>query len=77
LSATITAKALTMSGLSVPASKVYDGTTTATVSGFTGNRCKSAEAAGSGTTSDGKAYTAKLTELAEGTSCCVGACGLR
>ena len=31
--ATITAKALTYSGLSVPSSKVYDGTTTAVVSG--------------------------------------------
>ena len=31
--ATITTKALTMSGLTVPASKVYDGTTTAVVSG--------------------------------------------
>ena len=31
--ATITPKALTMTGLTVPASKVYDGTTTAVVSG--------------------------------------------
>ncbi len=53
--ATITAKALTMSGLTVPASKIYDGTTAAVVSGtaaFTGS-----ENAGEGTTSDGKWYT--------------------
>ena len=31
--ASITAKALTYSGLSVPSSKTYDGTTSATVSG--------------------------------------------
>ena len=52
---TITQKALTMSGLSVPSSKVYDGTTTAVVTDnkvFTGS-----ETAGTGTTSDGKWYT--------------------
>ena len=52
---TITQKALTMSGLSVPSSKVYDGTITAVVTDnkvFTGS-----ETAGTGTTSDGKWYT--------------------
>jgi hypothetical protein len=54
-SATITAKALTESGLSVAASRVYDATTTATVLGTAA--LATAEAVGAGTTSDGKAYT--------------------
>ncbi|PWU13392.1 MAG: hypothetical protein C5B50_19475 [Verrucomicrobia bacterium] len=68
-SATITAKALTMSGLSVPASKVYDATTTATVSGSPGS-LQSAESPGSGTASDGKPYsgdTLSITGTATGT----------
>ncbi len=54
-SATITAKPLTMSGLTVPVSKVYDGTLTASVSGTP--TLLAAGAAGSGTTADGKPYT--------------------
>jgi parallel beta-helix repeat protein len=60
-SATITPKALTMSGLSVPASKIYDGTPSAVVSGtgfLTGS-----ESIGSGTSSDGKYYTGDLVSL--------------
>ena len=67
--ANITAKALTMSGLSVPASKVYNGTTAAAVSGSPG-ALQAAEAAGSGTTNDGKPYTGdtvSLTGTATGT----------
>ena len=65
---TITPKPLTMSGLSVPNSKVYDGTTTATVSGMpilTGS-----ETVGSGTNSDGESYTGdqvNITGAASGT----------
>ncbi|MEI8086065.1 MAG: YDG domain-containing protein [Paludibacter sp.] len=54
-SATITTKALTMSGLSVPASRAYDGGTTAVVSGTPA--LQTAEAVGVGTTSDGIPYT--------------------
>jgi hypothetical protein len=63
----ITAKALTISGLS-SANKTYNGNTTATVSGTAA--LQSFEAAGSGTTSDGKAYTGdtvSLTGTATGT----------
>ena len=66
--ATITAKALTFSGLSVPASKVYDGTTAAVVSGTPA--LQAAEAPGAGTTADGKPYTGdtvSLTGIAAGT----------
>ncbi len=68
---TITAKALTMSGLSVPSSKVYDGTTTAVVSGSPGS-LQTAESTGTGTTADGKPYTGNgdgvsLTGTATGT----------
>ncbi|MEY4732615.1 MAG: hypothetical protein RLZZ464_681, partial [Pseudomonadota bacterium] len=66
--ATITAKALTMSGLTVPTSKVYDGTTVATVNGTP--VLFSAEAAGTGTTADGKPYigdTVAITGTAVGT----------
>jgi len=52
--ANITPKALTVSGLSVAATKVYDGTTTAAPLG-TAN-LQDAIAAGTGTSSDGKAY---------------------
>ena len=44
-----------MSGLSVPSSRVYNGTTTATVSGSPGS-LQTAETGGTGTTSDGKPY---------------------
>src|SRR5205823_3313957 len=47
------AKALTYSGLSVPASKVYDGTVTAVVSGTA--TLQATESAG-GSTADGKHY---------------------
>jgi len=53
--ATITPKALTETGLSVAASRIYDGSTTATVAGSAA--LASAEAVGAGTTADGKAYT--------------------
>src|SRR2546430_6758617 len=68
-SKTITAKALTMSGLSVPASKVYNGTATAVVSGSPGS-LQSSEPAGTGTTADGNPYTGdtvSLTGTATGT----------
>src|SRR5438876_12287402 len=56
LAANITAKALTYTGLSAPASKVYDQTTTASpVSGTAA--LQGTEAAGTGTTSDGKPYS--------------------
>ena len=58
---TITPKALTMSGLSVAASKVYDGTTKATVSGS--KTLATAEAAGTGTASDGKSYTGDTVSI--------------
>jgi hypothetical protein len=67
--ATITPKSLTMSGLSVPASKIYDGTTTAVVSGGPGALAV-AEAPGAGTTADGKPYTGdtvSITGTATGT----------
>ncbi len=66
--ATITAKALTMSGLSVPSSKVYNATTTAVVVGTPVPAA--AEAPGAGTTSDGKPYTGdtvNITGTATGT----------
>ena len=53
--ATITPKTLTEAGLSVPASKVYDATTTATVNGTPA--LQTTEAAGTGTTADGAPYT--------------------
>ena len=60
-SATITVKPLTMSGLSVPASKVYDGLTSATVSGAP--TLQASETAGTGTTSDGKFYTNDVVSI--------------
>jgi hypothetical protein len=57
----ITRKALTYSGLSVPSSKVYDGTTTAVVSGAAALRM--AEAPGSGTTSDGRPYSGDTVSI--------------
>ncbi len=59
--ATITAKALTYSGLTVPASKVYNGTTTAVVSGTAALQVT--EAAGAGTTADGKPYRVDSVSL--------------
>ena len=58
---TITPKALTYSGLSVPASKVYDGTTTVVVSGTAA--LQAAEAAGTGSTEDGKPYSVDSVSL--------------
>jgi len=55
VSATITAKALTETGLSVAASKIYDGTTNATV--LTPASLGTEETAGAGSTSDGLPYT--------------------
>jgi len=60
-SGTITPKALTMSGLSVPASKVYDGTTKAVVTGT--KTLAAAEAAGTGTATDGKSYTGDTVSI--------------
>ena len=60
-SATIAAKALTESGLSVAASKVYDGNTNVTLIGTAA--LPSAEAAGAGTTSDGKPYSGDTVSL--------------
>jgi len=57
--ATITAKTLTMSGLSVPLSKVYDGTTVAVVSGSPG-LLQTAETGALGTGADGRPYTSDV-----------------
>ncbi len=65
---TITTKALTMSGLT-SANKVYDGTTTAAVSGSPGS-LENSISPGSGTDLDGKPYsddTVSLTGTAVGT----------
>src|SRR5208282_4706142 len=54
--------------LSVPSSKIYDGTTTAVVSGTAG--LQSTETAGAGSTADGKPYSVdsvSLTGTATGT----------
>lgn len=64
--ATITAKAVAVGGLSVAASKVYDGTTNAIV---TGTATLAAEAIGTGNASDGKVYAGDgmvLTGVASG-----------
>ena len=61
LSAFITPKALSMTGLSTPTSKTYDGNTSATV---TGNATLlSASAAGAGSSTDGKPYAGDLLTL--------------
>jgi hypothetical protein len=68
LTQVVTAKALTYSGLSVPASKPYDGGTAAVVSGTAALQVT--EAAGAGATADGKPYSAdsaSLTGAATGT----------
>ena len=64
----ITAKSLSMSGLSADASKIYDGTTNAVVTGTAALDTK--EDAGTGNTGDGKAYngdTVSITGTATGT----------
>ncbi|MDO8811761.1 MAG: MBG domain-containing protein [Gallionella sp.] len=58
---TITAKALTQSGLSVAGSKIYDATTGTTLIGA--SVLQIAEAPGTGTTADGKAYTGDTISL--------------
>jgi len=62
--ANISAKQLT-SGLSVAASKTYDGTTAATVIGTAA--LPGSEVAGSGTTADGKPYTGDAVTINPGT----------
>ncbi|MEI6601324.1 MAG: YDG domain-containing protein, partial [Comamonadaceae bacterium] len=59
--ATITPKALTMSGLSVPASKVYNGTTVAVVTDA--KTLATAEATSAGNTSDGIPYTGDAVSI--------------
>ncbi|MDE2342295.1 MAG: filamentous hemagglutinin N-terminal domain-containing protein, partial [Betaproteobacteria bacterium] len=54
LSASITPKALNVTGLTLPASKVYDGSTAASVSGTAS--LLAAETAGTGSPADGKPY---------------------
>ena len=64
----ITQKSLTMTGLSVPSSKIYDGTVTAVVTD--GKALLGTQAAGAGSTSDGKPYSVdavSLTGTAAGT----------
>jgi hypothetical protein len=61
VAATITTKALTVTGLSSSASKVYDGTINAVVSGTPA--LLAPEAIGAGTTSDGKAYLGDAVTL--------------
>ncbi len=58
----ISAKALTMSGLSVPASKVYDGNTSAVVSGSP--VLLASEAFNTGTSVDGRPYTGDVVSIA-------------
>jgi YDG domain len=58
---TVQPKALTVTGLSVPASKLYDGTTVATVTGISALQ---ASEAFPGTTSDGKPYTGDSVDIA-------------
>ena len=57
----ITQKALTVTGLSVPSSKVYDGTVTAAVTDS--KSLLGTQAAGAGTTSDGKPYSVDAVSL--------------
>ncbi len=61
VTANITPKPLTYTGLSAPASKVYDGTSAAVVSG-TGT-LQSPEAPGSGSSADGKPYSGDQVSL--------------
>jgi len=57
----IAQKALTISGLSVPLSKIYDGTVNAAVTDS--KALLGAQAAGAGSTSDGKPYTGDVISL--------------
>ena len=57
----ITQKSLTMTGLSVPSSKIYDGTVSATVNDL--KALLGAQAAGAGSTSDGKPYSVDAVSL--------------
>ena len=59
--ASITPKPLAVSGLTVPASKVYDGSTTAVVSGTAA--LAAAIASGVGNSSDGKPYTGDTVSI--------------
>ena len=61
IAATISPKALTMSGLSVPINKAYDGTTNAVVSGTA--TLATAEAPGAGTSIDGRKYTGDVVSI--------------
>jgi autotransporter-associated beta strand protein len=61
VSADITTKALTMSGLSVPASRTYNGELLAVVTNA--SVLASAEAVGSGATTDGKPYTGDTVSI--------------
>jgi hypothetical protein len=61
LTATITAKALTYSGLSVPANRMYNGGTKAVVSGTA--VLQTPESAGTGSTSDSKPYSGDSVSL--------------
>ena len=58
---TVTPKSLTMSGLSVPLSKVYDATTLALVNGSA--TLAAQESAGSGTSSDGRSYSGDMVSI--------------
>jgi hypothetical protein len=58
---TITAKTLAYTGLTVPASKIYDATTSAVVSGTP--TLNAAQAPGSGTTVDGNPYTGDTVNI--------------
>ena len=60
--ADITPKSLTVTGLSAPNSKVYDGTTTATL--LTTGQLQSASSPGAGNSTDGKPYTGDTVNLA-------------
>src|SRR5438046_8199151 len=60
LTQSVTAKALTVSGITA-ASTIYDGTTTAKLGGTAA--LLAAEAAGTGTTVDGKPYTGDTVTL--------------
>jgi hypothetical protein len=61
LTGAVTAKALDVSGLSAVASRVYDGTTTAALTGSAA--LAASESAGAGTTSDGKPYTVDTVSM--------------
>jgi hypothetical protein len=62
VSAHITPKSLSMSGLAATTSKIYDGGTDAAVAGVAA--LDAAEAAGSGTSADGRSYTGDAVAIA-------------